>query len=281
MKAMKSAVSLGLILYICVSLSGVLLVLDASAKITPKETDKPTGFYTIQKGDTLWHLAKKYRHDPLLWRDFEEYNIFSNPHLIFPKEELQVSAMWGFPGVPMPDPDPPDTVAEMATQSEMEMLKEKFDAHLMATESALEEIGSEVSEMHGEIHVIQESLDGLKSSMDMGGEALSMANMENSKAIADLNDSVMGISEKFKSHVMEMESAHMDHVKATAHADEHLGNIEKTLAGMKAVQDDTADKVEKILNPPKMKSKKRPLAFLTALVGGAAWVAMNSLGDRE
>ena len=99
MKAMKSAVSLGLILYLCVSLSGVLLVLDASAKITPKETDDPTGFYTIQKGDTLWHLAKKYRHDPLLWREFEKYNIFSNPHLIYPNEELQVSAMWGFPGV--------------------------------------------------------------------------------------------------------------------------------------------------------------------------------------
>ena len=50
MKAMKSAVSLGLILYLCVSLSGVLLVLDASAKITPKETDDPTGFYYNSKG---------------------------------------------------------------------------------------------------------------------------------------------------------------------------------------------------------------------------------------
>jgi hypothetical protein len=281
MKVMKSAVSLGLILYLCVSLSGVLLVLDASAKITPKETDEPTGWYTIQKGDTLWHIAKRYRHDPLLWREFEKYNIFSNPHLIYPEEKLQVSAMWGFPGVPMPEPEPPETVAEMGTMSEMDMLKEKFQAHLMSTESALEEIGGEVSEIHGEIHGIQETLDGLKSSMDMGGEALSMANMENSKAIAGLNDSVMGLSEKFESHVMEMESAHMDHVKATAHADEHLENIEKTLAGLKAVQDDTAGKVEKILNPPsKMKSKKRPVAFLTALVGGAAWVAMNSLGDR-
>ena len=189
--------------------------------------------------------------------------------------------MWGFPGVAMPEPEPPETVAEVATKSEMDMLKEKFQAHLMSTESALEEIGGEVSEMHGEIHGIQESLDGLKSSMDMGGEALSMANMENSKAIAGLNDSVMGLSEKFKSHIMEMESAHVEHVKGAEHVGARLDNIDKTLAGMKAVQDDTAGKVEKILNPPKMKSKKRPIAFLTALVGGAAWVAMNSLGDRE
>ncbi len=278
MKAMKSAVSLGLILYLCVSLSGVLLVLDASAKITPKETDEPTGFYTIKKGDTLWHLAKKYRNDPLLWREFEKYNIFSNPHLIYPKETLQVSAMWGFPGVLMPEPEPPKMVAEVVSKSELDMLKEQFQAHLMSTESALEEIGGEVSEIHGEVHGLQESINGLKSSMDMGGEALSMANMENSKAIAALNESLMGHGKKLKEHIEKMEADHVEHVE---HIDGHLDNIEKSLAGLKAVQDDTAGKVDKILNPPKMKSKKRPIAFLTALVGGAAWVAMNSLGDRE
>ena len=80
MKAIKSAVSLTLILYLCVSLSGVLFVFNASAKITPKETDEPTGMYGIKKGDTLWDLAEKYRNDPLLWREFEKYNIFTNPH---------------------------------------------------------------------------------------------------------------------------------------------------------------------------------------------------------
>ena len=286
MKAMKSAVSLGLILFLCVSLSGVLLVLDASAKITPKETDVPTGFYAIQKGDTLWHLAKNYRNDPLLWREFEKYNIFTNPHLIYPKEKLQVSAMWGFPGVAMPEP--PTMVAEMAVQSDMDMLREEFQAHIMSTAASLEEIGAEVSEMHQEIHGIQESITGLKSAMDMGGESLSMANMENSKAIAGLNDSVMGIGKKFKAHIMEMETAHMDHVKHGEHIDGHLENIEKTLEGMRAMQDDTAQddtagKVDKILTSPapaKKKYKTRPIAFLTALVGGAAWVAVNSLGDR-
>ena len=279
MKAMKSAVSLGLILFLCVSLSGVLLVLDASAKITPKETDVPTGFYAIQKGDTLWHLAKNYRNDPLLWREFEKYNIFTNPHLIYPKEKLQVSAMWGFPGVAMPEP--PTMVAEMATESAMDMLREEFQAHLMTTAASLEEIGAEVSEMHQEIHGIQESITGLKSSMDMGGESLSMASMENSKAIAGLSDSVMGIGKKFKAHIMEMETAHMEHVKHGEHIDGHLENIEKTLEGMRAMQDDTAGKADKILTPPaKKKYKTRPIAFLTALVGGAAWIAVNSLGDR-
>ena len=278
MKTMKSAVSLVLILYLCVSLSGVLLVLDASAKITPKETDHATGFYTVKKGDTLWHLAKKYRNDPLLWRDFEEYNIFSNPHLIYPKEQLQVSAMWGFPGVAMPEPEPVEMEPDIATMAELDMLREKFDAHLMATDSALNEIGAELSEVHEEIHGLQEGLDGLKSSMDMGGESLAAANMENTNAIGELNKSVMGLSDGLNSHAMAWENQHKEHA---AHIDGHLDGIQETLAGMKAVQDETAGKVEKILNPPKMKAKKRPIAFLTALVGGAAWVAMNALGDRE
>ena len=172
-------------------------------------------------------------------------------------------------------------VAEMAAKSDLDMLRANFEAHLMTTESALEEIGGEVSEIHQEIHGIQESITGLKSAMDMGGESLSMANMENSKAIAGLNDSVMGIGDKFKAHIMEMETAHMEHVKHGEHIDGHLENIEQTLAGMKAVQDDTPGKVDKILTPPaKKKYKTRPIAFLTALVGGAAWVAVNSLGDR-
>ncbi|MDE0043815.1 MAG: LysM peptidoglycan-binding domain-containing protein [Candidatus Poribacteria bacterium] len=281
MKAMKSAVSLGLILYLCVSLSGVLLVLDASAKITPKETDEPTGFYTIKKGDTLWHLAKKYRNDPLLWREFEKYNIFTNPHRIYPKEKLQVSAMWGFPGVPMPEPEPPEMVVEMATKAHIDMLKAQLDSHAMGVSESLGHIDEEIHEMHGEIHGIQDSLAGLKSAMDMGGESLasvSMNAMENKNAIAGLNESVMALSEGLNAHVMEMEKGHMEHVE---HIDGHLDKIEQTLADMKAVQDETAGKVESILNPPKMKSKKRPIAFLTALVGGAAWVAMNSLGDRE
>ena len=281
MKSMKSAVSLGLILYLCVSLSGLLLVLDASAKITPKETDEPTGFYTIKKGDTLWHLAKKYRNDPLLWREFERYNIFTNPNLIYPKEKLQVSAMWGFPGVPMPEPEPPAMVEDTATKSEMDMLREQFDAHLMATESGLDEIGSELGQVHEEIHGIQESLDGLHGAMEMGGESLSMTSMtamENAKAIAALNESLMGHGAKFKSHVEMMEAAHMEHA---GNIGGKLDGIEKTLADMKTVQDEIRGDVDMILNPPKRKYKKRPIAFLTALVGGAAWVAMNSLGDRE
>ena len=288
MKTIKSAVSLTLILYLCVSLSGVLFVFNASAKITPKETDEPTGMYGIKKGDTLWDLAEKYRNDPLLWREFEKYNIFTNPHLIYPKEQLQVSAMWGFPGVPMsmpmpmPEPVQPAMVAEIASMAQVDMLKEKLDAHLMATESAIQEIGGEVGEVHEEVHGIQHTLAGLKSAMDMGGESLSMANrtsMENKSAIAGLNESVMGLSEGLKAHAMAWEKQNMEHAE---HIDGHLENIETSIGGLKATQDEIGGKVDKLLHPDKkMKLKKRPIAFLTALIGGAAWVALNSLGDRE
>ena len=282
MKAIKSAVSLTLSLYLCVSLSGVWFVFNASAKITPKETDEPTGMYGIKKGDTLWDLAEKYRNDPLLWREFEKYNIFTNPHLIYPKEELQVSAMWGFPGVPMPTPEQPAMVAEIASMAQVDMLKKKLDAHVMATDSALKEIGAEVGEVHEEVHGIQHTLAGLKSAMDMGGESLSMASvtsMENKSAIAGLNESVMGLSEGLKGRAMEWDKKHMEHAE---HIDGRLENIETSIGGLKATQDEIGGKDDKLRHHKmKMKPKKRPIAFLTALIGGAAWVAMNSLGDRE
>ncbi len=277
MKAMKSAASLALILYLCVSLSGALLVFDASAKITPKETDDDTGMYTVQKGDTLWGLAKKYRQDPLLWREFEKYNIFSNPHLIYPNEELQVSVEWGFPGVPMPEPEP-EIMVELAPKSELDMLREHFESHLAMTEDALKEIGGELDEVHADIHGVHDSLSEAENAVgaalgDMNGEIQGIQ-----ESLSGLNKAVMGLGEGLETHAMEWEKEHMEHAE---HINGNLDDIQKALDGMKAVQDETRKDVGLILHPPKKKFKKRPIAFLTALVGGAAWVAMNSLGDRD
>ncbi|MEW6680908.1 MAG: LysM peptidoglycan-binding domain-containing protein [bacterium] len=59
----------------------------AFAKITPTEKTKKI---IIKPGDTLWALAKTYLQDPLKWEEFEKYNKFTNPHLIYPGEELAI-----------------------------------------------------------------------------------------------------------------------------------------------------------------------------------------------
>ena len=57
---------------------------DCVCQITAKEVDEPAKFNQIREGDTLGGLAKEYRSDSRLWCDFEKYNIFANPNLIYP-----------------------------------------------------------------------------------------------------------------------------------------------------------------------------------------------------
>ena len=89
MKMIRGTLKLALILYICAALSGVY-VLSASAKITPHEDDDDTVLITIVKGDTLWDLCQEHLKDPLQWRELSKYNDFTNPHLIYPGEQLRI-----------------------------------------------------------------------------------------------------------------------------------------------------------------------------------------------
>ncbi|MEW6620154.1 MAG: LysM peptidoglycan-binding domain-containing protein [bacterium] len=66
---------------------------SVSAKITPKEIkDKKVEVITIKKGDTLWDIAKVCYKNPFMWKKFQEFNIITNPDLIFPGEKLVISA---------------------------------------------------------------------------------------------------------------------------------------------------------------------------------------------
>ena len=89
MKMIRGTLKLALVLYICAALSGVY-VLSASAKITPHDGDDGTMLITIVKGDTLWDLCQTHLKDPLRWRELSKYNDFTNPHLIYPDEELRI-----------------------------------------------------------------------------------------------------------------------------------------------------------------------------------------------
>ncbi|MDI6736387.1 MAG: LysM peptidoglycan-binding domain-containing protein [bacterium] len=60
------------------------------AKITPKYRDSK--LVIIKKGDTLWDLAGYYYHHPYLWQEFKEYNIFTDPHWIYPGEKLAIDS---------------------------------------------------------------------------------------------------------------------------------------------------------------------------------------------
>lgn len=54
-------------------------------------------YYTVQKGDTLWDLSKRFSNTPWVWPELWEENsrIIANPHLIYPGQKLKLARMKG------------------------------------------------------------------------------------------------------------------------------------------------------------------------------------------
>lgn len=54
-------------------------------------------YYTVQKGDTLWDLSRRFSTTPWVWPELWEENskIIANPHLIYPGQKLRLTRLKG------------------------------------------------------------------------------------------------------------------------------------------------------------------------------------------
>jgi hypothetical protein len=72
----------------------MLLVMPFSLEAAENEKviEHETGFYyTVQKGDTLWDLSRKFSDSAWLWPEmWQENNQIANPHRIFPGERIRL-----------------------------------------------------------------------------------------------------------------------------------------------------------------------------------------------
>jgi len=277
MKTMKPIFRLTLVLYLCMFLTGAPFVLSATAKITPKKVDADTSFYEIRKGDTLWDLAKKYRGNGYLWREFEKYNSFTNPHWIYPREKLQVPLTWGFPG--LPEVKPPVAVKEtpmppMAPDTRLDELK----ANLDKTSGAVGKLASQVDELHKQNKMLQ---DGLADNQK--------ATKANTQAIEQLNKSLMSQAEASKAEIAEIH----EHIEELDQKTDKLQNDQangfETLAGNIRSLTERVEKLQGVQPqapvaqpmPEASSGKKGLLTFLVALAGGATWFAVNTMNSSE
>jgi LysM repeat protein len=76
----------------------------------------PEGPYVVKKGDTLWGISRDLLQDPLLWPRLWETNSFiTNPHRIYPGDQLAVPGKDLAPAPPVaeaPKPAPPAQTVE-------------------------------------------------------------------------------------------------------------------------------------------------------------------------
>ena len=276
---------MALVLYICAALSGVY-VLSASAKITPHDGDDDTMLITIVKGDTLWDLCQEHLKDPLRWRELSKYNDFTNPHLIYPGEELRI---------PVAMMKEVKNIAEeelVAQQAELEKLKAEL-AESEATRDKLE----------AEINGLNKSMDELKAQID----ALEASLKSQEKLMAAVSQSGDAVSSSLKEALAANKTAILHEI---AHLDEHLTGIEKMIKEHKMAEKETRKLVESIAGDVKMllanveanqkaineikmiledakgvheelSSSKRALVFLTTVAAGVGLFAINAIGGRS
>ena len=276
---------MALVLYICAALSGVY-VLSASARITPHDGDDDTMLITIEKGDTLWDLCQEHLKDPLQWRELSKYNDFTNPHLIYPGEQLRIPLAMAKDVVEIAEED------LVAQQQELERLKTEL-AESEATRDKLE----------AEIKGLNESMDKLKAQLkDLEDSLKSQEKLMN--AVKDSSDTV---SASIKKALQENKAAILEQIAqldkrleaANAMLEEQKMKAAETHAAIEAIQADVkmlltqVEANQKAINEVKMilenakgvheepSTTKRTLVFLTTVAAGIGWFAMNAIGGRS
>lgn len=90
---MKSYLTTSLLILIILSATP----LSPAVAETPENVKYETGFYyTIQKGDTLWDLSRKFSDTPWQWPEmWRENDQIANPHLIYPGQRIRLYRRWG------------------------------------------------------------------------------------------------------------------------------------------------------------------------------------------
>ena len=284
MKMIRGTLKLVLILYICAALSGVY-VLSASARITPHDGGDDTMLITIEKGDTLWDLCQEHLKDPLQWRELSKYNDFTNPHLIYPGEQLRIPLAMAKDVVEVAE-------ADLAKQQEE---LENLRVELAESEATRDKLEAEISALNESMGKLKAQLKDLEDSLKAQKELMGA-----------VTDSGNEIASGVKKAIEDAKTAILNNI---AHLDEHLAEADKMLkerqakaeathAVIDAIQADVkmlltnVEANQKAINEVKMmledvkgvheepSTSKRALVFLTTAAAGIGWFIMSSIGGR-
>ena len=76
---------------------------EAAGELTPAGGDEAGESYTVQQGDTLWDLSKRFLDDPYTWpKVWAENPAIANPHFIYPGNTVRFPGQRGAAAVGIP-----------------------------------------------------------------------------------------------------------------------------------------------------------------------------------
>lgn len=280
----RGTLKLVLILYICTALSGVY-VLSASAKITPHDGDDDTMLITIVKGDTLWDLCQEHLKDPLQWRELSKYNDFTNPHLIYPGEQLRIPVAMAKEIVEVTEEEVAEYQAELerlrAELAESEATRDKLEAEISGLNESMAELKAQLKALEDSL----KSQERLMDAVSQSGEAIASSVKEALAAkkaailheIARLDENLTGLEKMHEARKME--------AKATQESIESIQESVKMLLTAVETNQKAINEVKMILENAKgvheeLSSSKRALVFLTTVAAGVGLFIIGSMGGR-
>ena len=284
MEMIRGTLKLALILYICATLSGVY-VLSASAKITPHAGDDDTMLVTIVKGDTLWDLCQQHLKDPLRWRELSKYNDFTNPHLIYPGEELRIPLAMAKEVVEIAEEEVAEYQAELerlrVELAESEATRDKLEAEISGLNESMAELKAQLKALEDSLKSQEQLMDAVSQS----GEAIASSVKEALAAkkaailqeIARLDEHLTGLAKMHEERKME--------AKATQALIESTQESVKMFLTAVETNQKAISEVKMILENAKgvheeLSSSKRALVFLTTVAAGVGLFIIGSMGGR-
>ncbi|MAT75789.1 hypothetical protein CMK14_11665 [Candidatus Poribacteria bacterium] len=238
----------GLSVIFCLLLIVAPVITAFSATISPKSQNGNTKLITIQKGDTLWDLAQEYLTDPALWKEFRRHNDFTDPHLIYPGEELRIPTSFNMPAQAIVK-----AVEEKGLLSKEEI--DQIKAQLAKAEDERTGQGQQISDLEAQIRQLKAQSQAFKKELADAVEELD--------AIGGLSKSL----DELKSDIKNVAGGILDD------AGEEIEEVTEAVATLEGKLSDSHKSVSKLVAGnesllEKLKSTEDRITSLTEKVQG-------------
>jgi len=290
--ARSNLIKFFIIIYLCTFLSGVPFVASSFAKITIKNQSKQLQVITIKKGDTLWDLAAKYLKDPVKWKEFKEHNIYTNPNLIYPGEEMQIPlplAQKMLEGMKR------EVQSDIISLEGLEEMREDIDEKLKELEEAIALLKAN-SATKGDLEKILEQIEDLQrqlTALTRRPAATASDLQQTSTAITTKiersNEKVTNIEKRMNAleEVLKQDEGSLEQMR------DKLSGMDKNIQVLKMGIDENQMAIKRLESLLKASQKgaemevktesknKRKLAFITAALAAVAWFAVNSYSHAD